>query len=613
MDNYWLMQVDETLTGLRIGNAQNEALFSWAQEFEDFLSDANAEISKICQNPGSGLDKKMNYQILRNLQQKGFLCRLSFRDSAGNLLFSNSPETSPDREAFKRSIARTAVERYAPERKSELPYKGNAILDRLVKMDNFLDMLTKPNLLQIVQIGEKPIVFYFKVYPDNKKLGEVASAPSGASIKGGQVAYMELQLPLKRAVVNYFRKKIAQRKTCENLGLRFFAFDIHSFSWTFSPPKYLQKELTQLALRSWITGQSQILHFMEKRASGFWISLYSPQLADYCLVAYCSDFPLTEQTEKSWKTIIIGGLATLTLLFLLGRAISENLLAPLNHLESGAQALIGQNFNFRLPDSGHNEIGMLFHAFNDMMNDTYDLELARQVQEGLIPTEFPKDDRYFIDGKILMASDLGGDCLDCFRLSDGRIFFLVGDVSGHGAASALIMAFARAITFHWSNRQQLSPAALASELDQSLRQRDSTTFLGLVSAILDPVHHFVDITVHGQIYPLHLRKNGAFNWIGGLENPPGVGRRDKNFSVKRVFLAPGDALICMTDGFVEARNSQQEQIGHDRFIQWAKNSRCENASTWLQALLKSHAQWADCHREDDLTLLIITRKEAAGA
>lgn len=83
----------------------------------------------------------------------------------------------------------------------------------------------------------------------------------------------------------------------------------------------------------------------------------------------------------------------------------------------------------------------LFQTFNEMMAESRELQVARNVQEGLVPAKFPDIPGYSISGKIFTASDLSGDCLDGFRLPDGRFAFLVGDITGHGVAAALLMAF----------------------------------------------------------------------------------------------------------------------------------------------------------------------------
>jgi hypothetical protein len=584
-----VVALQEHVAGVRISTGQQEILTGIIRGFEEFLNESETQFEKILACPGTGKDPHVIDTILQNLRRKGLLQKLTFRDAAGMALYTNTPEYSPDREALNRSLARVSIERYSPQRAAELPYKANAITDRLVQTNDmgFNELIKGYREFQIVQLGNHLLLRYYQLYPEQK----------------GGVAHAEIRLPLFQGIRTYFRKKIRQRVAYDTLGMRVYAFHADTQRWTVPPPAHLRLPLEKLAFRSMMSGQVQRGHIQQGYRSGFAMSLFSQHLAGHCLVAFCSDRLLQKQASQFRTFFLVGLIVLLGALGFLSQSISRSLLEPLRDLEDGAGALLQRDFTFRLADAGNNEMGQLFRAFNDMMNESRDIQVAKIVQEGLIPREFPQEKSFCIQGKIWMASDLGGDCLDCFRLSDGRILFLVGDVAGHGVGSALLMAFARAVTFHWSEGNSLTPGLLVTELDRSLRQRQgSKDFLGLLCGILDPVSHTAEITMQGQVYPLLLRADGREEWIES--------RKDVAQTIR---FAPGDALICCTDGFIEARNEHQEPLGIERFATQARQTRSADPFAWFSRFPAFLEQWAGQRREDDMTLLLMQRKEDSGS
>jgi sigma-B regulation protein RsbU (phosphoserine phosphatase) len=290
--------------------------------------------------------------------------------------------------------------------------------------------------------------------------------------------------------------------------------------------------------------------------------------------------------------------------------LSRQLIAPLQTLGKGINALATREFEIRLkvPDS-RDEFSQLFTAFNEMMAESYDMQIAHNVQEGLVPTEFPTIKNYSMFGMLRAASDLGGDCLDCFVLPNGNLLFLVGDITGHGVGSALIMAFARAITFHWSQGGHLSPASLTDHIDNMLRQnRTERMFMGIICGVLDIETSRIDLVVKGHIYPLLIRRNQQREWKGMPAYPLGIGRQQPAMSLSFT-LEKGDSLLCMTDGFLEGYNRNMKTIGFDGIEAWAIETRSADARHWVELLEKRFRIWCNDSQSDDISIFALTRSE----
>jgi len=394
----------------------------------------------------------------------------------------------------------------------------------------------------------------------------------------------------------------------EGSTLHLSAFYPNGYRWSLPPLAKQKKIILQLAETAYSTGKPQFRRFAGSE-NGFALCIPVAELANNCLIAFCSAQPLDEALEHMKRGIILAALLALLLIASIAFWLSRQLIAPLAKLEQGIQALSDRNFEIRLPvPPGKDELASLFAAFNEMMAESYDMQIAHNVQEGLVPTQFPQLTDYSMFGMLQPASDLGGDCLDCFALPNEKLLFLVGDITGHGVGSALIMAFSRAITFHWSQTSQLSPTSLTDQIDNMLREnRTQRMFMGIICGVLDIVSNKVELVVKGHIYPLKISADGVTSWIGKPAYPLGIAKPIPACSIS-VDMAPGDALLCMTDGFLEAYNQRMRPIGFDGIETWAVETRSDDAKTWVEGLEKRFRKWCDNQQSDDISIFILTRK-----
>lgn len=264
------------------------------------------------------------------------------------------------------------------------------------------------------------------------------------------------------------------------------------------------------------------------------------------------------------------------------------------------------------------ENATLHHEAIERERQTREIALAQEIQRKIQPERLVRQvGALSAAGMNELCEDASGDYYDLLDLPDGRLGFCVGDVSGHGLGSALVMAQARAWLRAYA-RTSAAPQDLLGLLNDSLtpdleRGKFMTFFLGLV----DPTTGHVAWASAGHPAPILLRAaTGAFEELpaggimlgvfGGFAYPAGAA----------VTLDPGDTLLVYTDGATEAATPDHADAKEDEFMfgeERLKEVLKAAAPRGPEAILDAvrvalHAFTGAPNLKDDLTLLVIQRR-----
>ena len=238
-----------------------------------------------------------------------------------------------------------------------------------------------------------------------------------------------------------------------------------------------------------------------------------------------------------------------------------------------------------------------------------ELHIARNIQTEMLPKTFPPyPDRDDIDiyGTLSPAKEVGGDLFDFF-IRDEKLFFCIGDVSGKGVPSAIVMAVMhslyRMIKSHVNN-----PASIMQSLNEELcKDNETNMFVTLFIGIIDlPTGHLYycnaghdnPILVGSMLEKLPLKANlpiGVFD--------------DTRFEMQDLQLPADVTLFLYTDGLTEAKNAEHKQFGMRRVMEALAICRQQSDMTaeMMVNTVNHHVQqftnWAP--QSDDLTLLAI--------
>jgi adenylate cyclase len=240
-----------------------------------------------------------------------------------------------------------------------------------------------------------------------------------------------------------------------------------------------------------------------------------------------------------------------------------------------------------------------------------EMNAARKIQMSLLPDPQALAELSVgldLDAFVEPAGMIGGDLYDAFSLPAGRVVFLIGDVSGHGPSAALFMAVANGMV-HSALRRSDAPLneVIASLNDEMIGDRQNLLEVTMVCAILDTDSGDVELVNAGHEYPFVLRLDGMIEELqmdGGL---PLCTMPGSTYPLQRVRLAPGEAIVLVTDGVREAQSPKGDYFGTERTVQslasWTKDEPASVAISKLVAAVRAFE--AGNPPRDDLTVLAL--------
>lgn len=241
------------------------------------------------------------------------------------------------------------------------------------------------------------------------------------------------------------------------------------------------------------------------------------------------------------------------------------------------------------------------------------LEIASEIQGGLMPKAPPQLPGYDVFGWYRPAEHATGDFYDFVRTRDGRLAIVIGDVTGHGIGPALVTATAQASLRSYT-KVLPDPGAVVTMLNQDLSERlDDGMFLTLFVAVLS-TDGSLQVVNAGHTPPcLWRRDGGRIETLKGTGPALGLMDEFEYTAAGPLILAPGDTLVLFTDGLVEARHRDRPDRMFDE--QGVRAALAELAPTdpsareLTEELVRIVLEFAGGEREDDMTVVTVRRTE----
>jgi serine phosphatase RsbU (regulator of sigma subunit) len=243
----------------------------------------------------------------------------------------------------------------------------------------------------------------------------------------------------------------------------------------------------------------------------------------------------------------------------------------------------------------------------DRLSLKNDLEIAREIQQAMLPKGAFEADGVEAFGMTRPANTVGGDFYDVLPLADGRVLITLGDVAGKGSPAALLMALLLAMLRTLVD-EGLEPNELVRRLNvQVMKQAPGTRFITLFLGMFDPRTGELAFVNAGQNPPLLRRATGGYERLrdGGVA----LGMFDRSqYTTGHTRLQPADVLVMYSDGITEAEDPAGVPFDEQGLEQVV------DTRTWGSAKELGWATFEAVERHtqerrllDDLTVLVVRR------
>ncbi len=232
-----------------------------------------------------------------------------------------------------------------------------------------------------------------------------------------------------------------------------------------------------------------------------------------------------------------------------------------------------------------------------------ELSVASTIQQEMLPKSFPD----YVFGAVEPAREVGGDLFDFYR-RDGKLFFCIGDVSGKGVPSAMLMSVIHSLFRTVSLREGRPSRILRALNGQLCSGNDSNMFVTFFTGSLDLYTGRLRYANAGHDKPFMLSGSAAELLPAKSNLPLGV-FPDTEFEEQEWVLSPGDGLFLYTDGLTESKDQNRENFGRQR-VQDALNACLSDQGmtpekTVLVLSEAAHRFSGSASQNDDLTMLLI--------
>ena len=255
---------------------------------------------------------------------------------------------------------------------------------------------------------------------------------------------------------------------------------------------------------------------------------------------------------------------------------------------------------------------IIYSMANEKKRLDHDLEIARDIQRILLPSEAPAIKGFQISGFNVPARQVSGDYFDYIQVDEERLGVAIADVSGKGVPASLIMAICRSVLRAEAVRNP-SPADVLRKVNRQLYPDiKEDMFISMAYLILDHQRDAVTLARAGHDAPLLYKQQSQMvtplkppGMVVGIDSGNVFDRLTADFAVP---LERDDCLILYTDGVTETLNADGDEFGVDRMMQSIRASATNGAQAIVRKIIADVRDFAGSVRQNDDITLIVIRK-----
>ncbi|MCM2314152.1 MAG: SpoIIE family protein phosphatase [Thermoanaerobaculia bacterium] len=293
-----------------------------------------------------------------------------------------------------------------------------------------------------------------------------------------------------------------------------------------------------------------------------------------------------------------------------------------NRIEKGTKAVERGDFSYRIRMNKQSQLGEMAQSFDHMTESIAkllhrvaeqerlqsEIDIAASIQRNLLPKGGPTLAGVSFAAHFEPSAAIGGDYYDVFSLDRGRLAVAIGDVSGHGLSTGLVMAMVKAAMTTLVEEGCAESALFRRLNDLVFRSTDKRAFMTLGFTIFDLDRRAVRHTNAGHIYPYVLREGEPPFAIEAPSLPLGV-RADIETETAEIELKEGDTFVYLSDGIIEAQSEDQEPFGFEALEKILESMVGHSPAEIQDEILRAVARHAGDRRADDDRTVMILRFE----
>jgi serine phosphatase RsbU (regulator of sigma subunit) len=321
--------------------------------------------------------------------------------------------------------------------------------------------------------------------------------------------------------------------------------------------------------------------------------------------------------------IIVGIGATLFVMYafaaLFAGMLVFSITRAVNRIEKGTKAVERGDFTYRIRMNRQSQLGEMAQSFDHMTESIAklllrvaeqerlqsEIDIAASIQRNLLPKAGPTLAGVSFAAHFEPSAAIGGDYYDVFSLDRGRLAVAIGDVSGHGLSTGLVMAMVKAAMTTLVEEGTTEASLFRRLNDLVFKSTDKRAFMTLGFTIFDLDRRVVRHTNAGHLYPYILREGEAPISIEGPSLPLGV-RADIESETVELELKEGDTFVYLSDGIVEAQNDEREPLGFEAIETLLATLVGSSPAEVQDELLRAVARHSgDKCADDDRTVMIL--------
>lgn len=299
------------------------------------------------------------------------------------------------------------------------------------------------------------------------------------------------------------------------------------------------------------------------------------------------------------------------LIFSISRAV--------NRIEKGTLAVERGDFSYRISMKPRNQLGQMATSFDRMTESIgtllnkvaekerlqSEIDIAAAIQRNLLPKEGPRFRGVSFSAHFEPTASIGGDYYDVFNLDSSRLAVAIGDVSGHGLSTGLVMAMVKAAMTTLVEEGADEKTVFRRLNDLVFRSTEKRAFMTLAFTIFDLSDNRIRHTNAGHLYPYILRLGAEPFALESPSFPLGV-REVIETRTCEVALEEGDTIVYLSDGIVEALDANGDPFGFEQLESVLRSVRGRAPADVQESILSAIAVHSGTRpADDDRTVMVL--------